>query len=262
MPRHDLQSVPGMQCCFVRVFVFETEDLRTDQELEIQVHSDHGGWSPKFFFYDFNSWLEKKLVAEELDLASQNPGVSIASITAQRDVTAHFLQTFRPEKFFTVFYWMKKTIDYEWASPLGKYYMSSKSTLIFYFKYTNDKTLPIIDIFANLAGYVKLYLDSKSDDNRQMTKETILDFWDRMAEAKNYSQVDQMDFKKRTHWLLSKKKSQKSKTPVDECTFFSTDPPSKVAASSSPWSMLFPTTFCILFVGRSSRCLSAHPPPS
>ena len=87
------------------------------------------------FFYDFNSWLEKKLVAEELDLASQNPGVSIASITAQRDVTAHFLQTFRPEKFFTVFYWMKKTIDYEGTSPLGKYYMSSKSTLTFYFKY-------------------------------------------------------------------------------------------------------------------------------
>jgi len=66
-----------------------------------------------FFFYDFNSWLKKKLVAEELDIASQNPGVSIASITAQKDVTTHFLQTFRPEKFFTVFYWMKKTIDYE-----------------------------------------------------------------------------------------------------------------------------------------------------
>ncbi|KAN0084814.1 hypothetical protein V8E54_001281 [Elaphomyces granulatus] len=101
--------------------------------------------------------IMEKLVAEELDLASQNPGVSIASITAQRDVTAHFLQTFRPDKFFTVFYWIKKTIDYEGASPLGKYYMSN--------------------IFANLAGYVKLYLDSKSDDNRQMTKETILDFW-------------------------------------------------------------------------------------
>ena len=93
--------------------------------------------------------------------------------------------------------------------------------------------LPIIDIFANLAGYVKLHLDSKSDNNGQMTKETILDFWDRMAEAKNYSQVDQMDFKKRTHWLLSKKKSQKSKIPIDEYTFFSTDPPSKVAVPTS-----------------------------
>ncbi|KAN0080675.1 hypothetical protein V8E54_003879 [Elaphomyces granulatus] len=129
----------------------------------------------------------EKLVAEELDIASQNPGVSIASITAQKDVTTHFLQTFRPEKSFTVFYWMKKTFDYEGASPLGKYYMSN--------------------IFANLAGYVKLYLDLKSDNNRQMTKETILDFWDRMTEAKNYSQVDQTDFKKRTHRLLSNKRS-------------------------------------------------------
>jgi hypothetical protein len=131
---------------------------------------------------------------------------------------------------------MKKTIDYEGATPLGKYYMLSKSTLTFSFKYTNNNTLPAIDIFANLAGYVKLYLDSKSDDNRQMTKETILDFWDRMAEAKNYSQVDQTDFKKRTHRLLSKKKSQKSKIPINECTFFSTEPPSKVAGptSSSP----------------------------
>jgi hypothetical protein len=34
--------------------------------------------------------------------------VSIVSITSQRDATAHFLQTFRPEKFFAVFYWMKK----------------------------------------------------------------------------------------------------------------------------------------------------------
>ena len=97
-----------------------------------------------FFFYDFNSWLKKKLVAEELDIASQNPGVSIASITAQKDVTTHFLQTFRPEKSFTVFYWMKKTFDYEGASPLGKYYMSSKSTLTFYFKYTNNNTLPTL----------------------------------------------------------------------------------------------------------------------
>jgi hypothetical protein len=69
-----------------------------------------------------------------------------------------------------------------------------------------------------------------------MTKETVLDFWDRMAEAKNYSQVEQTDFKKRTHRLLSKKKAQKAKTPIDECTFFSTEPPRKVAAptSSSP----------------------------
>ena len=106
-----------------------------------------------------------------------------------------------------------------------------------------------IDIFANLAGYVKLYLDSKSDDNRQMTKETILDFWDRMAEAKNYSQVDQRDFKKRTHRLLSKKKSQKSQTSIDECTFFSSEPPSKVAAptSSSPWCyFLLPFAFHML----------------
>jgi len=102
---------------------------------------------------------------------------------------------------------MKKTIDYEGASPLGKYCMSSKSTLTFYFEYTNNNTLPIIDIFANLAGY----LDSKSDDNRQMTKETILDFWDRMAEAKNYSQVDRTDFKKRTHRLLSKKNPKNQK---------------------------------------------------
>jgi hypothetical protein len=140
-------------------------------------------------------------------------------------VTAHFSQTFRPEKFFTVFYWLKKTIDYEGTSPLGKYYMLSKSTLTFYFKYTNNNTLPIIDIFANLAGYVKLYLDSKSDGNHQMTKETILDFWDRMAEGKNYSRVDQTHFKKRTDRLLSKKKSQKARAPIDECTFFTTEPP-------------------------------------
>ena len=131
---------------------------------------------------------------------------------------------------------MKKILDYEGSSALGKYYMSSKSTSTFCFKYTINNTLPIIDIFANLAGYVKLYLDSKSDNNGQMTKENILDFWDRMAEAKNYSQVDQTDFKKQTHRLLSKKKAQKSKTPIDECTFFSSEPPSKVAVptSSSP----------------------------
>ena len=111
--------------------------------------------------------------------------------------------------------------------------MSSKSTLTFYFKYTNNNTLPIIDIFANLAGYVKLYLDSKSDNNHQMTKETILDFWDRMAEAKNYSRVDQTHFKKRTHRLLSKKNAKKRGHQLMSApSFLPNRLPRKVAAKS------------------------------
>ena len=169
-------------------------------------------------------------------------GAWVLPLLLRKEMLPHtFYKLSAPKSFLRFFIgWRKSSIT---RDPLLLENISCRVSLRWHFT-SNILTitpLPIIDIFANLAGYVKLHLDSKSDNNGQMTKETILDFWDRMAEAKNYSQVDKTDFKKRTRRLLPKNKSQKVRTPIDECTFFSTEPPRKVAVptSSLPWSILF-----------------------
>jgi hypothetical protein len=96
----------------------------------------------------------------------------------------YFLNVYRPENFIQVFCFTKAFLDMKTTSEWGLWFLNSINPIL---RHQTLRTITniydFLDIYANLATQVKLYLDvsQKKPQEEAGAWLEILEFWDQMA---------------------------------------------------------------------------------